>query len=403
MLNSSIYSSLLFMALLVASCVDEVSLDLTVTETNVLVVEGSICSDSHCRFTLSHTIALDSIRQYIGSNQWVDDAMVTVCGSDGLLEEAEGVGEGIYEASVGTLSPTAEYWLDIEWQGRTYHSEPQHPLGVLDIDDVMWEQDSVQTVGIYVTSSYQPVTEPCYLRWTCQQGWRVQTPLSPEWLYDPERDVVRRFNAALYGDVRTNVGWHLDETATGSSTAYTADYLDGIVRNFNLLSYSPNDIRFNSVYYLRVNQQVISVAEYEYERQLKQYSEGMSGIFTPLPSFPPSNIKCTSADVRAIGFVSVSMGVSVALLRIYCDELEGHKSIHAEWASSASTRGKSKNQIYNDGFRIGSGDEYTYSWAYRWCVDCRDTYWGTAQLDEPDFFRQFSQLDQDLPQNLRAR
>lgn len=398
--NPSIPSILLLSVLLLTSCVDEVSLQLPASETNILVVEGIICSDSLCSITLSHTIALDSIMQYIGCNQWVDDAAVTVCSSDGMKKEAEGHGQGVYLAAVGTLSPSAKYWIDIEWQGHTYHSEPQRPLGVIDIDNVRWEQDSAKMVGIYVTSSYLPVTEPCFLRWTCQQGWLVQTPLNPEWLYDPDRNVVRKFNDE-YGDVHTNVGWHLDEMGSRSITASTADYQDGIVRKFNLLTYSPNDIRFNSIYYLRVNQQVISHAEYEYERQMKQYSEGMSGIFTPLPSFPPSNISCTTSGVRAIGFVSVSMGISSSLLCIKAVELEDHKPIYAEWVPSFSTIGKSNAQCYNDGFRIGSGDEFTYRWTYRWCVDCRDHHWGSAQLDEPDFFRQFNRIDEDPQINLR--
>jgi hypothetical protein len=59
-----------------------------------------------------------------------------------------------------------------------------------------------------------------------------------------------------------------------------------------------------------VHQRAISKAEYEYELAQRQAGSEMGGLFTPLPSALPTNIRCLTSNKHVIGFVGCALNTS---------------------------------------------------------------------------------------------
>ena len=59
-----------------------------------------------------------------------------------------------------------------------------------------------------------------------------------------------------------------------------------------------------------MSQRAISKAEYEYELARLQASSEMGGLFTPLPSALPSNIRCLTSHKSVVGFVGCTLNVA---------------------------------------------------------------------------------------------
>ena len=114
-----------------SGCIEEFEADIPADDSDLLVVEGAICSSRVNTFVLSRTQALNSSDEL----QKVVGAHVSVRGSDGSEYLAQGV-YGQYVCQVGVLSPDVEYYLHIESDGEVYESEPQKPLRTEKIEDV---------------------------------------------------------------------------------------------------------------------------------------------------------------------------------------------------------------------------------------------------------------------------
>ena len=108
---------------ILSGCIEEFEADIPEEDSNLLVVEGTICSGKMNTFILSRTQPVNS--SY--TPRMVVGAKVSVRGSDGSEYRAEEAG-GYYACWIESLNPDAEYSLHIETDGEVYESEPQKPL-----------------------------------------------------------------------------------------------------------------------------------------------------------------------------------------------------------------------------------------------------------------------------------
>ena len=129
-----------------SGCIEEFEADIPADDSDLLVVEGAICSSRVNTFVLSRTQALNSSDEL----QKVMGAHVSVRGSDGSEYLAQGV-YGQYVCQVGVLSPDVEYYLHIESDGEVYESEPQRPMPT---------EKVVEVTGVMRPGRYIPTTRP---------------------------------------------------------------------------------------------------------------------------------------------------------------------------------------------------------------------------------------------------
>ena len=104
--------------LTLSGCIEEYEADISTEDSNLLVVEGTICSGKLNTFTLTRTLPLSVDHEYYWTNetygvngtyapypQMVYEAKVSVRGSDGSEYRAE-FERGCYECWIANLTPT---------------------------------------------------------------------------------------------------------------------------------------------------------------------------------------------------------------------------------------------------------------------------------------------------------
>ncbi|MBR5069144.1 MAG: DUF4249 domain-containing protein [Bacteroidales bacterium] len=398
-MRSYIYN-IIIATLLCCSCIDEFEADLPSSDTRILCVEGSICSNTDCTFYLSHgiPIKLDDDEIYDGFAIW--DAQIAVHGSDGQIWQGHNIYEGYtgstydkyigyggygfmqgtYVVPVGQLDPSTEYWLEINWNDNTYISKPQLPLPTPEIQNVSWGMSvDGQYVNIMVTPAPTDTKEQ-YYRWNYEETWEVHTPLVAFYEYVPEQDAILRVNQYL------NIGW-AHANGRFSKLGSNESYQDGQINNLVVYQIHKDEDRFVYRYYTRVYQTAITREEYEYENLSRQLSDEMGGLFTPQPSALPTNIKCQTADLQAIGYIGVSLNTTSA--HVYANRSEvNHVDRRVVQMAEDDLLQSTWYWLWLMGWRVyeyNPGSPFPPTWTRRWCVDCTDPSWG-ASLDRPSFW-----------------
>lgn len=296
----------LIVGVTLSGCIEEFEADIPAEESELLVVEGTICSGEQNWFILTRTRPINS--SYL---PWmVVGANVSVCGSDGSEYIAQPGTNGNYSCWIDHLNPDVEYSLHIEIDGEVYESEPQKPLPTEKIADISGVQNTPESnIDILVTpeTPFNP-DQANYYSWTYDETWEVHPALTTDIYYD-----LKEKGPAYYDDNNPNPypkrGWmdsNSSATMIGGSTNYEGQHIQSI----KMYEIDQRDERISHRYSGLIHQRAISKAEYEYELARRQADTEMGGLFTPQPSSLPTNIRCLTSNKRVIGFVGCSLNTS---------------------------------------------------------------------------------------------
>ena len=293
-----------FLLFALSGCVEEFEADLPADDADLLVVEGTIRSESVNSFTLSHAQPLNADF----TPRIVLGAIVTVRGSDGSECWAHET-YGTYSCQMGALNPDVAYYLHIETDGEVYESEPQKPLRTEQIAEVCGVQNTPESnINVLVTTAapFEPDRTNYYL-WTYDETWEVHSDYKTDIYLNPET-LVPVFSPA-HVSTFPDRGW-IDDTSSdimvGSSTNYEAQH----IQRLKLYSIDRRDERILHRYSGLLHQRAVTKAEYEYELARRQAGAEMGGLFSPQPSSLPTNIRCLTSRKHVIGFVGCSMNTT---------------------------------------------------------------------------------------------
>ena len=92
----------------------------------------------------------------------------------------------------------------------------------------------------------------------------------------------------------------------GTSTSYEGQH----IQRLKIYGIDCSNERIHHRYSGLVHQRAITKNEYEYLLACRQAGSEMGGLFTPLPSALPTNIRCLTSDKHVIGYVGCSMNTS---------------------------------------------------------------------------------------------
>ena len=302
-LRKTIYSILCLMmnVCLISGCIEEYEADITSEDSDLLVVEGTICSGKLSKFTLSRT---EPINAYY-SPEIVKTASVSVRGTDGTEYRTEST-EGHYQCQMGDLNPDVEYYLHIEIGDEVYESVPQKPLRSEKIADVCGVQSTPESnIDVLVTPAepFEPDKANYYL-WTYDVTWQVYPDFKTNIYYDTtQKKPVNKLNQF------PSCGW-IDAAGSSIVIGSSASYKKQHIQRLKLYDISRGNERLFYRYSGLVHQRSITKAEYEYEIARRQASSEMGGLFTPQPSALPTNIRCLTSRKHVIGYVGCSMNIS---------------------------------------------------------------------------------------------
>ena len=298
----------LIVGVTLSGCIDEYEADIPSEDSDLLVVEGTICSGSLNQFFLSRTRSINS--SSYSAPLIVTGATVSVRGSDGSVFMAQSTADGNYACRIDNLNPDVEYSLHIETDGEVYESEPQKPLGTEKIEDVTGVQNTPESnIDILVTPAapFNP-DEPHYYTWTYEETWEVHPSLTTEIYFDTDSLVPAYYNDD-YPNPYPKRGWKDSKssiTIIGGSSNYESQH----IQSLKMYEIDLRSERISQRYSGLIHQRAISKAEYEYELARRQADSEMGGLFTPQPSALPTNIRCLTSNKRAIGFVGCSLNTS---------------------------------------------------------------------------------------------
>ena len=296
------FSFLICTLLTLAGCIEEYEADISSEASDLLVVEGTICSSQLNRFVLSRTLPVNSA--FLPTI--VEGASVSVCGSDGSEYVAQTRADGSYACEVGDLNPNAKYYLHIEFDGEVYESEPQKPLRTEKIAEVTGVQNTRESnIDVLVTPAepFEP-ERVNYYSWTYDETWEVHPDYITYIYFDTEL-----LEPVSKADLFPFCGWKDARGTTimvGSSLSYEGQH----IQSLKMYDIDRNDERMYYRYSGLIHQRAISKAEYEYELARRQASSEMGGLFTPLPSALPTNIHCLTSRKHVIGYVGCSLNTS---------------------------------------------------------------------------------------------
>lgn len=377
--------ALSLMAFAFSACIDNYD-DLPITkERTQYVIDGQIVSESFCDFTVRRTLGLNQNRYEISESD-IDDAEVTVKGSDGQEWYGWKYNPSHYMVYVGHLSSDQTYWLEVHFNGLLFTSEPMSPLDAPGIDSVsFFVNEKFDEVDIQV-STVDPHSRTFFM-WDYDEYWRVVTPRYSYWDYDVyERRYVRI-------DKPYNIGWAFSES-NDYVVGTNADYGDGAMSRYRICAYSRYDNRFNSRYCTRIRQMAITQEEYEYRKLLSTATNGMGGLFTPMPTELPSNIRVeedwglgeeSDETKRVIGFIGVRGRMNCADLYINSKEV-GYKQRRYFEPVPDSLVMSPEDMIFS-GYRVLEHDNgHATVWVEQWVVDASDFYW-KAFYNQPNFWQ----------------
>lgn len=301
-MKKSIYLVLgLMMGVLMTGCIEEYEADIPEEDTDLLVVEGAICSGNMNKFILSSTQAINSSEPL----RMVTGAKVTVRGSDGS-EYVTQAADGYYSCWIDALSPEVDYYLHIEVNGEVYESEPQKPIRTEKIAEVIGVQNAPESqIDVLVTPEVPIDADKAnYYSWTYDETWEVHADYTTNMYFD-KVEMRRMYDSRQFPEV----GWKDGTGRTimvGSSTSYEGQH----IRQLKMYDLDRSNERVYYMYSGLVHQRAITKAEYEYELARRQAGSEMGGLFTPQPSALPTNIRCLTSQKHVIGFVGCSLNTS---------------------------------------------------------------------------------------------
>jgi len=381
-LSFYLFTFLLFTVCTLTGCIEEFEADIPAEDSDLLVVEGSICSSKLNKFVLSRSQALNSSYE----PRMVMGATVSVRGTDGSEYMAQAA-DGYYTCWIDALAPDTEYYLHIEADGEVYESEPQKPLRSEKIADVTGMQDTPESdIDVLVTpeAPFNP-DEPNYYSWTYDETWEVHADYSTHVYFDTE-EMKRMYNANLF----PKCGWR-DATGAGIIVGASTSYEGQHIRRLKMYDISRQDERIHYRYSGLIHQRAISKAEYEYELARRQAGSEMGGLFTPQPSALPTNIHCLTSNKHVIGYIGCSLNVSDYRFFLNADDysvllpqIEDARiwidNCNEEICAQMVDKGMFLCEWEDN--RISFGTLKT-AWAYEYQLDVR--YKGTY-IEEPDFW-----------------
>jgi hypothetical protein len=367
-----------------SGCIEEYEADISSEDSDLLVVEGSICSSKLNKFILTRTLPVNSTLM----PPIVHGASVSVRGSDGSEYRLQETGD-CYTCQIDTLYPDVAYYLHIETDGEVYESDPQKPLPTETVAEVSAMQDTPESnIDVFVTpeAPFDP-SKVNFYTWTYDETWEVHPDyttviyfdtkiLMP--VYDPHQFPTR--------------GWKNARSSTimvGTSLNYEGQH----IRGFKLYDIDRTHERMYYKYSGMVHQRAISKAEYEYELARRQAGSEMGGLFTPQPSALPTNIHCLTSRKHVIGFVGCSLNTSEYRFFLHRKDFSIYHPIPKDarkWLDDCN-EGDCYRMVEKEGMFLCEWKDERYrpdgtlqtAWAYDYQLDVRLR---GAYAEEPDFW-----------------
>jgi hypothetical protein len=239
-------------------------------------------------------------------------ATVTVVGQQSGVFPLINMGNGKYAVDQLNLDNSQNYQVQITASnGEQYVSDfvPLRPSPP--IYSLLWRTDSTG-VTIYL-NTHDPTNSTRYYQWNFTQTWEHDAFFASYLDYvngqmvarDPANQIFRCWSTTGSTDILIST---------------TAGLAEDAVYQYPINSIVQGSVQLSILYSIEVKQNALTEEGYNYWLTLKQNTEKLGGIFSPLPSELTGNLHClTNPKEPVLGYLSAG---TVSTLRIFIDHYQ---------------------------------------------------------------------------------
>ncbi|MDD2289437.1 MAG: DUF4249 domain-containing protein [Bacteroidales bacterium] len=300
-------TGIVFLALILVSCIVPYEPEELVNLDDIIVVEGNISLTGPFSVRITRSAPISSYQYGQKTIKYERNARVFVRDKQGQTYMADSVtayGEYLFDFSGQHPGLQEEYQLVIESQdGRTYETDFRKSRHSSDME-LHYKIDTVaEKISIYVSSHDQAGLSRYYY-------WQY----SETWDYVSQMAAYCYFDVSSVKETKNNRPWmHRCWDSRASSEILlveTSSLVQDRIVDLEIHSINFRDIRITQHYCIDVTQTVLDNDAYLYMENMRRNSYDIGDIFSPQPNEISGNIRCvTDPSVRAIGFVSVCNSV----------------------------------------------------------------------------------------------
>lgn len=318
------YHLILLICLCVAnySCRQYYDAPVIPTLTSNLVVQGFINSNGATQITLSRTTLLTDT-----AVDFVNTALVEIEGNDNSRYPLIYSDSGRYISSDNKLLSTNKYRLHIKTQqGKNYVSDFQSPIITPAIDSISLERFN-GGADIHVNSHDQE-NNTRYYKWNYEETWEINSDYRTWMDYRTEihpgtgdrlfimffRDSVNfSYDTSMYRCWKSRKSSRI---IIGTTEKLTEDRV-----HIPVIQYPQGAEELSVLYFVKIKQQGLSRAGFEFYEKMKKNTESLGSIFDAQPSEITGNITCLEDTAEiVIGYIDVAT-VTEAETFFYNDQI----------------------------------------------------------------------------------
>lgn len=278
-----------------SSCRDPFEPEVSFQDSNLLVVEGYIETDSkESIIQLSRTNPINSqdpIRVETG-------AFITLLSETGEAWDFFEKEQGRYSLT-GSFNTDKSYRLQIILRGNeAYISDPILPLESPQINEIGFNRNED---GVQVFVSTQGNENAVYFLWDYEETWTFRSAIPAPYIFNPQTKQIDLRRPAQ----SINLCWN--ENKVNRIVLENSARFSGFLVNERDVVFIPNlSEKLMQRYSINVRQRVLSKEAFDFWEIMRKNTEDIGGIFSPLPSLIKGNITPVDPkDPAAIGFVSM--------------------------------------------------------------------------------------------------
>ncbi|HZY80560.1 MAG TPA: DUF4249 domain-containing protein [Cyclobacteriaceae bacterium] len=282
--------------LVLSSCLDTYDPPMDLQDVEVLVIDGFLDGTANSvTVNISHAQSLASSEPPVAET----GSAVTIYDENGshfTLSEGEA---GVYSRSNLQVDPHGKYQLRITTtEGAMYESDYVEVRQAPQITDVSIEpKEDLSALEVFV-SAKDPSASTRYYRWHYLETWEYTAPFRSDFKIVNNLPQPRLTGEGIYRCYRTKSSTRI---LVGTSVQLSEDII-----NDQLINTIPvGDQRTFIRYSVEVIQRAITHHEFEYLKQLQQSTEGLGGLFDPLPSQLYGNVRnIGDSSIPVLGYFS---------------------------------------------------------------------------------------------------
>jgi hypothetical protein len=282
--------------LALSSCLDAYEPPMDLRDVEVLVIDGFLDgSGNSVTVNISHAQTLSSPEPPVVET----GADVSVYDDNLNHYKLADIQPGVYSKDGLTIDPGGKYQLRITTtEGATYHSDYVEVRQAPPITEVSIQPKADMSALEVFVSAKDPSASTRYYRWYFLETWEYTAPFRSDFKIVNNLPEPRSAAEAIYRCYRTTPSTKI---LIGTSIQLSEDII-----NDHLLNTIPvGDQRMILRYSVEVIQRAISRHEFEYLKQLQQSTEGLGGLFDPLPSQLYGNVRnIDDATIPVLGYFS---------------------------------------------------------------------------------------------------